>query len=374
MKILFIVPSYKPAYIYGGTIVVIYMLAEQLALQGHDISVYTTNANGHTDLAVQTGVELMINGVKTTYFKRLTGDHTHIAPSLWKKLYATVKDFDAVHIHSWWNPLTIAAAMICKVKGIKPVFSPHGMLSNYIITTNNPVIKKLIHMSVGKSLLRNSTLHVTAETEWTEAKHIIPEWKGAVIPNLVQLSEKDYNRNANDVFTIGFLSRIDPKKGLDFLIKALSNANFNFKLIVAGEGDESYIRQLKQLAVECGISEKIEWVGWKNGEEKFEFLAGLDLFALTSHNENFAVVVVESLSVGTPVLLSNNVGIYQYVLDSDQGWVSELTVSAITEHLNRLFLEKEKILRINRESPERIKGYYAQNDLAKRYVELYESH
>ena len=373
MKILFVVPSYKPAYIYGGTIVVIYMLAEQLAMQGHDISVYTTNANGHVDLEVATGVEMLVEGVKVTYFKRLTGDHTHVAPALWKRLFSTVKSFDVVHIHSWWNPLNMMAALICTMRGVKPVFSPHGMLSTYIMNTNNRLPKQAVHQLIGKRLLRNSKLHVTSQAEWIEAKKIVPEWTGEVIPNLIQLSEKCYKRTKNEIFTIGFLSRIDPKKGLDFLIKALSKVDFNYKLLVAGEGEENYVNELQNLALENGNSESIEWVGWKNGEEKFEFLASLDLFALTSHNENFAVVVVEALSVGTPALITENVGIYQYVLDSDQGWACELKVEAIIQALNTLYLEKDKIKRINIESPARISDYYAQNDLAQRYVDLYQS-
>jgi glycosyltransferase involved in cell wall biosynthesis len=372
MKILFIVPSYKPAYIYGGTIVVVARLAEQLALEGHDVSVYTTTANGKVELDVVPGKEINVDGVKVTYFKRITGDHTHVSPTLWKFLHATVKRFDVVHIHSWWNPLVIGAAWICKLKGVKPVFSPHGMLSTYIMETNNAGKKKLLHDLVGKGLLDYSRLHVTADTEWEESLKIIPHWEGKVIPNLVMLSEKVYSRPANTVFTIGFLSRIDPKKGLDVLIKALSKVNFEYRLLIAGEGEEKYVNSLKQLAIECGNAEKLEWLGWKNGEEKFDYLSQLDLFALTSHNENFAVVVIEALSVGTPVLLSDKVGLYKYVLDRDMGWVTDMDVNNITKELNKLYSENNKLQRINNDAPSTIKDEYNDSILAKEYIKLYQ--
>jgi len=372
MKILFIVPSYKPAYIYGGTIVVVARLAEQLALEGHDVSVYTTTANGKVELDVVPGKEINVDGVKVTYFKRITGDHTHVSPTLWKFLHATVKRFDVVHIHSWWNPLVIGAAWICKLKGVKPVFSPHGMLSTYIMETNNAGKKKLLHDLVGKGLLDYSRLHVTADTEWEESLKIIPHWEGKVIPNLVMLSEKVYSRPANTVFTIGFLSRIDPKKGLDVLIKALSKVNFEYRLLIAGEGEEKYVNSLKQLAIECCNAEKLEWLGWKNGEEKFDYLSQLDLFALTSHNENFAVVVIEALSVGTPVLLSDRVGLYKYVLDRDMGWVTDMDVNNITKELNKLYIENSKLQRINSDAPSTIKDEYNDSILAKEYIKLYQ--
>jgi glycosyltransferase involved in cell wall biosynthesis len=371
MKILFIVPSYKPAYVYGGTIVVVTRLAEQLVLEGHEVSVYTTTANGKAELDVPPGKELNVDGVKVTYFKRITGDHTHVSPALWKHLYSNVKTFEVVHIHSWWNPLVLGAAWICKMKGVKPVFSPHGMLSTYIIETNNAGKKKFIHGLVGKGLLESSRLHVTAETEWEESIKIIPHWQGNVIPNLVMLSEKIYSRPANEIFTIGFLSRIDPKKGLDLLIKALAKVSFDYKLLIAGEGEDNYVSSLKKLAAESGNDQKLEWVGWKNGEEKFEFLSQLNLFALTSHNENFAVVVIESLSVGTPVLLSDRVGLYKYVLDRDMGWVTDINVENITQKLNQLYVERQKLEKINSDAPSRIKEEYNDSALAKEYIKLY---
>jgi glycosyltransferase involved in cell wall biosynthesis len=373
MKILFIVPSYKPADIYGGTIVVITKLTEQLAREGHDVSVYTTTANGKVELNVIPGKELDVDGVKVTYFKRITGDHTHISTDLWKALYKNVKSFDVVHIHSWWSPLILGAAAICKLRGVKPVFSPHGMLSSYIMETNNAGKKKLIHDFVGKRLLKNSWLHVTAETEWEESLNIIPDWKGKVIPNLVQLSEKTNLRSNNQVFTIGFISRIDPKKGLDILIKALSKVDFNYQLQIAGEGETEYVNELKQIAVQEGNSEKLEWVGWKKGEEKFTFLAGCDLFALTSHNENFAVVVIEALSVGTPVLISKNVGLYKYVEDRNLGWITSMSTEEITIQLNACFKDLEKLQRINQTAPDLITREFNESVLARQYLDLYNS-
>jgi glycosyltransferase involved in cell wall biosynthesis len=372
MKILFIVPSYKPAFVYGGTIVVIARLAEQLAIEGNDVSVYTTTANGKAELDVVPGKEMIIDGVRVTYFKRITGDHTHVSSDLWRCLYNHIKSFDVIHIHSWWSPLIIGAFCVCRIKNVKPIFSPHGMLSKYIIETNNPRKKKVVHI-MGKRLLKHATLHATADTEWEESLNIIPHWRGHVIPNLVALSNIAYQRTYNDVFTIGFISRIDPKKGLDLLITALSNVTFDYKLQIAGDGDPAYIASLERLAEEKGNASKLHWVGWKNGEGKFEFLSQLDLFALTSYNENFAVVAIEALSVGTPVLVSDKVGLYKYVLERDMGWITDLNINNITQKLNTLFSDSSKQRRINAEAPSKIKIDFDDSALAKEYIQLYQN-
>lgn len=373
MKILFVVPYYKPAYNYGGPIVAIAMLAERLALTGHDVTVYTTASNGRTELNVTKNQEILVDGVRVFYFSKLTGDNTFISIKLWRCLNKTAAGFDVIHIHTWWNFLVLGAALVCRRKSIKPVISPHGMLSDYIIYTRNALAKKFVHNFLGKKLLKNSWLHVSTEMEWAESQKIINGWEGTIIPNLVKLPAKQYPRPKHSIFTIGFLSRVDPKKGVDVLIKALCKVDFDYRLLIAGSGEPNYINSLKALAGKCGNDKKIEWIGWKGGDAKFEFLSGLDLMALTSHSENFAIVVIESLSVGTPVFISDQVGLFKYVAENDYGWVTNMNIEAITQNLNNLSKDKAKLGRIQTECPLQIAHEYEESHLADQYIRLYTS-
>ncbi len=373
MNILFVVPSYKPAYIYGGPTVVIPLLAETLVRIGHTVTVYTTTANGRTELDVPAGVPMLVDGVHVTYFPRLTGDHTHASPALWRHLDATVRSFDAVHLHSWWNLLVLGAAWVCRRHQVTPVLSPHGMFSTYILQANNAGKKKWLHRLVGKSLLRTTRLHVSTAMEWQESHAILPAWQGAIITNPVVLAQQPHPRPPNNVFTIGFLSRADPKKGLDILIKALAKVSFPYRLRVAGDGEPAYVQSLKELALALGNADKIEWVGWKKGEDKFAFLAGLDLFALTSHSENFAIVVIESLSMGTPVLVSDQVGLHPYVLEHEYGWVTKLDTDAVSQQLTKIAHSRAQAARITALAPPAIRAEYEDTHLAQQYVSLYQT-
>jgi len=172
--------------------------------------------------------------------------------------------------------------------------------------------------------------------------------------------------------SIGFLSRIHPKKGLDLLIEALSVVGFRYRLRIAGESESTYLATLKRLASDRGIDSNIEWVGWQNEKEKFPFLAELDLLALTSHNENFAITVIEALSVGTPVLISDRVGICDYVLQNDLGWVSDLTIESIVENLEAADRDASKREKIRRTAPVLVRRDYDDSHLAGRYIQFYE--
>ena len=373
MRILFICPSYKPAYVYGGPVVVISLLAETLVKLGHDVTVYTTTANGASELPIPPERLQLVDGVKVWYFKRITKDHTHISFSLWRLLTATIQDFDVVHLHSWWNLLIVISSLICKRKKIRPFLSPHGMFSDYIMNTNNAMSKRWMHRVLGKSLLQNSTLHVSTQLEWEESKKILPHWEGAIIPNPVSLPSRPYARTENAVFTIGFMSRIDPKKGLDILLQALANVTFSYRLVIAGDGEATYLQRLREMARRLGNDDVIEWAGWKNGDEKFAFLSCLDLFSLPSHSENFAIVIIESLSVGTPVLISKGVGLASYIDQYQLGWVTDATPESVASGLELAYREAAARRRIQLTSSQLIEEHFDPLSLAGRYEDFYKT-
>ncbi|WP_345955134.1 glycosyltransferase [Mucilaginibacter sp. PAMB04168] len=371
MKILHIVPSYKPAYVYGGPIESVARLCEGLAADGNTVHVYTTTANGPTELDIAPGQTMNVDGVQVTYFKRITKDPTHVSPALWRTLYQTAKQYDVIHIHSWWNILVMVAVKICLMKKAKVIVAPRGMLSNYIFTSGSSKAKQLMHKLFGYSLLKKTHFHATADAEYQECRALIPGWQGFVMPNILSLPGTDIVRQENDVFTLLFLSRIHPKKGLEILFQAISQFNFKVKLKIAGDGDADYIAQLKALATQLNISHNVEWLGWKSREDKFTELLQADLFVLTSFNENFANVVVEALHMGTPVLISEDVALAGFVKNNDAGWVCTLTVDDIAAKLTEAESQVEKRQHIRRNGREIINGVFAESKLIAGYIHAY---
>jgi len=372
MKILHIVPSYKPAYIYGGPIESVSRLCEGLAMAGHQVDVFTTTANGETELDVEAGVPIIVDGVSVTYFRRITKDPTHISTDLWKHLYANVKSYDIVNIQSWWNILVIVAACICHWKKVKVVISPRGMLSEYIFESGSSKAKKIIHSTIGKSALSKSWFHATAEAEYEECRKIIKGWKGFIEPNIITLPDVPLLKQENNVFTLIFMSRVHPKKGIDILFHAVSRLPFEVILKIAGSGEESYITELHELAEKLNITEKIEWMGWVDRKDKFTALMKSDLFVLVSLNENFANVVIESLHMGTPVLVSEEVALSAFVQRKDVGWVSSLDVVDVVEKLIAAHKDKDKMKRIRENGRIIIEENFSAAKLVQQYVNEYQ--
>src|SRR5690606_27132592 len=127
-----------------------------------------------------------------------------------------------------------------------------------------------------------------------------------------------------------FMSRLHPVKGLDYLIPALSQlSHIPFTFVLAGSGEPKYEQIIEDLIASAGLQTRTIKLGFVSGELKALLLQGSDLVALTSHSENFGVVVLEALAVGTPALVTLSVPLASMIAESKFGYVCELNTSMI---------------------------------------------
>jgi len=374
LKVLQICAAYKPAFVYGGPTMSVTMLSEQLAAAGIYTEVYTTTANGQEELPVAPGIPINVDGVTVTYFKRITGDHTHFSPSLLKKLWKDVKGFDIIHVHTWWNTVSIFSVLIALVRNKPVVLSPRGTLSPYSFGNKNRTIKQLIHHVIGDPLLKRCHFHATSTREAEAVNTTFNPLSVTVIPNFVVFPGDNFGatNQTSSIFRIAFLSRVEEKKGLDLLISALPLLQVPYQLVIAGNGSADYVAALKKQSRANGTEQHVRWAGFLH-DEKFKFLAGQDLLVLPSHDENFANVVIESLSEGTAVLLSRFVGLADYVTENQFGWTCELNPELIAEKINRIAGENVDLSRIRVNAPGKIRQDFNKAALTRRYQALYQN-
>ncbi len=385
LNILHITPSYKPAYIYGGTTVSVSRLCEaQADYENTKVTVYTTTANGEAELKVKENTPVLVENVEVWYFKRQTKDHTHFSIGLLKKVFQTAKNFDAVHVHSWWNTVVIFSVLICILRGVRVIVAPRGMLGEYTLQSQKKSPKSIFHKFIGKKLLKKSFLHLTAQIEREEVNYAEDD-KVFVLPNLLSLpkqtqEQKVTERTKNtDVFKLVFMSRIHHKKGLEILFEAIrrfkeKHPKVTLELDLIGKSESIvYEESLKKLISEKELEKQICWVGWLEGNQKFEHLEKSDLFVLPSFNENFANVVIECLSTGTPVLVSDKVGLASYVEEKDLGWVCKAnSVESLLQTLEKAIDNSKKRDKIRTVAPKIIQDDFSSEKLAKKYIEIYQ--
>ncbi|TCC92263.1 glycosyltransferase [Pedobacter frigiditerrae] len=367
-----------------------------------DVEVLTTTANGKTELAVVAGERQLVDGVGVTYFRRLTKDHTHFSPALLRGLRREILRYKknppptpskgghtlAIHIHAWWNLVSILSCWVAKWYQVPVVLSPRGMLTDYTLGNRNVGFKSIIHWLIGKRLLRYCHIHATSEKEKEDILKFIKPKSITVIANLVEgVGRSEYQEAKKQTtpqlsnsttqptssFKLIFLSRIEEKKGLELLFDALAKFDADWSLTIAGSGEQGYVDGLAVRVEGLGISDRINWVGHVKNEDKFKLLAEHDLMVLTSYNENFANVVIESLSVGTAVLLSDQVGLANYVEVNKLGWITTLNTAIIANTIRQAYDDKEKRSGIRATATEIISRDYNTKNLISQYCDLYHS-
>lgn len=401
MKITQITASYKPAYIYGGPIQSVAKLCEAMAALSDkreaesevDLQVLTTTANGAFELDVSIDKPILIDGVKVSYFKRWTKDHSHFSPGLLlnlrKEILHCIQDDKTgdkddklvVHIHAWWNLVSVLSCMVAKRYKVPVVLSPRGMLTAYTQRNRNSFSKKLIHQLIGKKLLQYCHIHATSEQEKQDILKVVTPKSITIIPNLVnsqlavlssQLAVSHEPLTVDDsLFHLIFLSRIEEKKGLELLFDALSLLDIDWRLTIAGSGKKEYVASLKTKAQSLMLDDHINWIGQVSDQDKFGLMAKHDILVLTSFNENFANVVIESLSTGTPVLVSQQVGLSDYVSEKQLGWICKLEANDIKITISNAFHDQEKRQKIRQLAPEIIRKDFDDLILVNRYLEMY---
>ena len=128
-----------------------------------------------------------------------------------------------------------------------------------------------------------------------------------------------------------YIGRISPYKGLSDLLQAFDIDGW--KLRIVGPDQDGYVAELKQLAERLGISDKVEFVGPKFGEELTKEYASADLFVLPTYSENFGSVVIESLAQGVPVICTKGAP-WKELEDYGCGWWPDIGIEPLQQALH----------------------------------------
>ncbi len=122
-----------------------------------------------------------------------------------------------------------------------------------------------------------------------------------------------------------YVGRIDPLKGVDKLIKALTYLRHipKLKLMVIGGGEHSRreIEQLQKLAANLNIQDSVTFLGLVKHEQLPYYYNAADTCVVPSYYESSGLVALESLACGTPVV-ATNVGTHKSIIrQGETGYV-----------------------------------------------------
>jgi glycosyltransferase involved in cell wall biosynthesis len=249
---------------------------------------------------------------------------------------------DVVHLHTLWHPLNGIARRACRRHGRKYVLMPHGMLDPYSLGQKHWRKKIYLALAERRNLEAASRLVFTARQEEDSARSSLP-WLGpGEVIALAADDPPDLQAAAADFAGLFpriagrrpllFLGRIDPKKGLERLLSAMPEVvekHPDVLVVVAGDGEPSYVRYVRNLVRERGLEPHVLFTGRLDGSMKWTALACAEVFILPSKQENFAISMAEAMHMAVPIVITDKVDSWPLVKDAKAGVVlDETTIAA----------------------------------------------
>jgi glycosyltransferase involved in cell wall biosynthesis len=134
-----------------------------------------------------------------------------------------------------------------------------------------------------------------------------------------------------------FAGRIEPNKGLDWLLRAVARVKAPIHLDVAGSGSERYLTRMRGLVADLGIDDRVTFHGWLDEDEVLERMRNARAVVFPSvWHEPAGLITLEAAAVGRPVIASAVGGIPEYALDDFALHVPVRDIDALSAAINQL--------------------------------------
>ena len=227
--------------------------------------------------------------------------------SLCNKLFTVIRSERPDILHVWLPEIiSVPAAMIGRFLGI-PVIASHRNSTKF----SGDLVKyirdriRLVQYIFATRIISN--FYINEEPLFF--RFLFKLKQGEVIFNgLKEISPIASHKfeTVNEQISLLFVGRLAPEKNLPLILRSLGilkKSNKPYRLRICGEGIEAYKCKLNELINELDINEQVDFLGYN---ENWHLLSTESLcLLLPSKSEGTANVVIEALSIGLPVIISD---------------------------------------------------------------------
>jgi glycosyltransferase involved in cell wall biosynthesis len=376
MKILHVLPSIDPAL--GGPMAGARHISAAMSRLGVGVEVLSLETPPK-DVERDWSVKVHSLGETFSYYK--------YCPSLVSWLERNHGNYDALIVHGIWRYASLGVWRALRNKPTPYFLITHGMLDPWFKSAYplKHVKKTLFWWMFEHRVLRDARAVLFAcEAERELARESFRPYKcrESAIGMGTGGPTQDFDGSGDTFFSrfpqlrgkriILFISRIHRKKGCDLLIRAfgkIAPTDPRLHLVMAGPDEEGWQAELEQMAREAGVADRITWTGHLH--DKWSAFRASEVFALTSHTENYGQAIVEAMACEVPVLITNKVNIWHEIAADDAGLVAnddlEGAIQLLTEWVS-ITPERRKELATN--AGRSYRNRFEMDGFARRFVDF----
>lgn len=355
-KVLRITTTLDPKF--GGPSVGVLESSKNLIKSGFKVDIITLDKKKFN--------QIKLKNLRIINFKNYFGKNYRFSISLFFWLLKNKKNYNYFIIHGLWQFPSLLARLVLKNKyyvythgqldpffGYNFIKSLKKKLYWYLIEYKNLQSSiSIILTSLGEKKNLEKTFVKTNELNKKIIKYGIYK-KKLNYKKIKSLFLKKYPYLKTKNFYL-YIGRFNEKKGCDIIIKSVNKLKKQFKtpiLFVGPFDNNNYEIYIKKLVSNFKLNKLIFFSDAIFGDLKWGTISNCKAMLLASHGENFGISVVESLSVGRPVIITNKVNIYRDILMSQSGLISDNTTKSFGEKLLQFEkLNKKEIKRMSQNS------------------------
>ena len=132
-----------------------------------------------------------------------------------------------------------------------------------------------------------------------------------------------------------FVGRLSPEKQPDYALKAFSKSGLKGRMAIVGDG--VMLNDLKKMAKELKVYDRVDFLGWQ--KNTYNFIKKSRVLIMSSKSEGFGLVIAESLCLGTPVVAFSCSDGVNYQMQSNslqKGLVTPQDLNKLSEKINEI--------------------------------------
>lgn len=223
---------------------------------------------------------------------------------------------DALYLNSFFSPRFAILPLVARRLGLVPsrplLVAPRGEFSPGALQMKGA--KKRAHIALGKAtrLFSGVTWQASSAHEAADIRRATGAMPRDIhvamnLPaSLPSAPPSHQPRLPKMPSRVVFLSRISPKKNLDYAFKVLARVTTPVSFSVYGTPEDSgYLAMCERLAAALPAHVSVAWNGPVDPADVPRVMAAHDLFFLPTRGENYGHAIAEALAAGTPVLISD---------------------------------------------------------------------